>query len=243
VGGFGTEARGRRTESGWGGPGGEAIQDCVGRDFSWFITGLRGKQMGADKSGGRLLAPAFGLRPVSPALWLRGTGGRGARLGVSRRWESGASSTRSPNAGATSNPPLRSDGHTRSSFCPQPQAGKIGRDGRRDIGRQAGRYDPLSPLLRKAQCLGLDAAGLERLALQRGCDYYRSGEPIPPTSVSPGLSANEELAIALLHPALPYHARTLRLGTAMREEPDRPAFAFSRGIGARSPRSGVKPPG
>jgi hypothetical protein len=52
--------------------------------------------MNADKSGGRFLAPAFGVRPVSPALWLRGTGCRGARLGVSRRRESGASSTRTP---------------------------------------------------------------------------------------------------------------------------------------------------
>ena len=112
----------------------------------------------------------------------------------------------------------------------------------RMLAAKLGTTTHLSPL-RKAQRLGLDAAGLERLALQRGCDYYHSGEPIPPASVSPGQFTNEELAIALLHPVLPYHPRTLRLGAAIREEPDRPAFAFSRGVGARSPRSGVKPPG
>jgi len=63
------------------------------RHFFWFITEFRGERMKADKSGGRLLAPAFGVRPVSPALWLRGTGSRRARLNVSRRRESGASST------------------------------------------------------------------------------------------------------------------------------------------------------
>jgi hypothetical protein len=73
----------------------------------------------------------------------------------------------------------------------------------------------LSPLLRKARRLGLDAAGLERLAFQRGCDYYHNEEPIPASSVSLGQFSNEELAIALLHPALPYHPQTLRLGAAM----------------------------
>jgi len=73
----------------------------------------------------------------------------------------------------------------------------------------------LSPLLRKARRLGLDPAGLERLAYQRGCDYYHQAESIPPPSIFPGQFSNEELAIALLHAALPYHPQNLRLGAAM----------------------------
>ena len=83
--------------------------------------GFRSERMKADKSGGRLLAPAFGVRPVSPALWLRRTGCRGARLDVSRRRESGASSTRTPNAGATSDPPLRSDRPPSPGFREEPK--------------------------------------------------------------------------------------------------------------------------
>jgi hypothetical protein len=37
----------------------------------------------------------------------------------------------------------------------------------------------LSPLLRKARNLGLDADGLERLAIARGCDYYSVVESLP----------------------------------------------------------------
>jgi hypothetical protein len=73
----------------------------------------------------------------------------------------------------------------------------------------------LSPLLHKARRLGLDAQGLERLALQRGCDYYRTDEPLPPATVSEREFSNAELAIALLNPALRYGSQTLRLGAAM----------------------------
>jgi hypothetical protein len=73
----------------------------------------------------------------------------------------------------------------------------------------------LSPLLQKARRLGLDAEGLERLAIQRGCDYYHAGEPLPPPPVSVEQFSNAELAIALLNPALRYHPQTLRLGAAM----------------------------
>ena len=72
-----------------------------------------------------------------------------------------------------------------------------------------------SPFLWKAQRLGLDATGLERLAIQRGCDYYHSGEPLPPTHVTVDQLSNEDLAIALLNPALRYDPQTLRLGAAM----------------------------
>ncbi|MBI2926286.1 MAG: hypothetical protein HYY24_11345 [Verrucomicrobia bacterium] len=73
----------------------------------------------------------------------------------------------------------------------------------------------LSPLLQKARRLGLDAEGLERLAIHRGCDYYHSGERLPPPPVSVEQFSNAELAIALVNPALRYHPQTLRLGAAM----------------------------
>ena len=73
----------------------------------------------------------------------------------------------------------------------------------------------LSPLLRKAERLGLDAEGLELLAIQRGCDYYDSGKPYAPLEVSTEQFSNAELAIALLHLGLRYSPQTLRLGAAM----------------------------
>jgi hypothetical protein len=84
------------------------------------------------------------------------------------------------------------------------------------LAEKLGTTTHLSPLLRKAQRLGLDTAGLERLAIQRGCDYYHNEErPIPPSLISTGQFSNEELAIALLHSSLPYNPQTLRLGAAM----------------------------
>jgi len=73
----------------------------------------------------------------------------------------------------------------------------------------------LSSLLHKAKRLGLDAEDLERLAIQRGCDYYHNGSPLPPPAVTLSQFSNEELAIALLNPALRYRPQTLRLGAAM----------------------------
>ena len=73
----------------------------------------------------------------------------------------------------------------------------------------------ISGLLKKAERLGLDAEGLERLAIQRGCDYYHEGDLLPLPSVSHDQLSDEELAIALLNPALRYHPQTLRLGAAM----------------------------
>jgi hypothetical protein len=77
----------------------------------------------------------------------------------------------------------------------------------------------LSALLRKAERLGLDADGLERLAIQRGCDYYDSGELEPPLGISTEQYSNAEIAVALLNPALRYDPQTLRLGAAMLAAP------------------------
>ena len=83
------------------------------------------------------------------------------------------------------------------------------------LAQKLGTTTHLSPLLRKAQRLGLDATGLERLAFERGCDYYHNDEPIPSSAISLDHFSNEQLAIALLHPGLPYNPQTLRLGAAM----------------------------
>ncbi len=73
----------------------------------------------------------------------------------------------------------------------------------------------LSPLLRKARGLSLGTEDLETLAIQRGCDYYHNGDPLPPSQVTLSQFSNAELAIALLNPAMPYDPQTVRLGAAM----------------------------
>ncbi len=83
------------------------------------------------------------------------------------------------------------------------------------LAEKLGTTTHLSPLLQKARRLGLGAEELERLAIQRGCDYYHNGEPLPPAPVSQSEFSNEQLAIALLNPSLRYHPQTIRLGAAM----------------------------
>jgi hypothetical protein len=73
----------------------------------------------------------------------------------------------------------------------------------------------LSPLLRKARRLGLEPADLERLAVQRGCDYYDNGRVSKAIPITTTQLSNAELAIALLNPALRYDPQTIRLGAAM----------------------------
>ena len=78
-----------------------------------------------------------------------------------------------------------------------------------------------SPLLRKAQRLGLRLPlDLERLAVERGCNYYeRDLQPrVPP--LKDVRFSNAELAIALVVPSLPPTAREVRLAAAMLAAPD-----------------------
>ena len=100
------------------------------------------------------------------------------------------------------------------------------------LAEKLGTTTHVSGLLIKAKRHGLDAEGLERLAIQRGCDYYHEGEPFPPPNVSEQSFSNEELAIALLNPALRYHPQTLRLGAAMLgadgNEPEKIAWLTKR---------------
>ncbi len=74
----------------------------------------------------------------------------------------------------------------------------------------------ISPLLKKAQRLGLHSAELlESLAVARGCWHYRSPDLGLAPEVSESDFSNEDLAAALLSPSLPYLAHTIRLGAAM----------------------------
>lgn len=73
-----------------------------------------------------------------------------------------------------------------------------------------------SPLLQKAKQLGLHTAALlESLGVARGCWHYRSPGLGAPPAVSESDFSNEELAIALLSPGLPYSPHTIRVGAAM----------------------------
>jgi hypothetical protein len=83
------------------------------------------------------------------------------------------------------------------------------------LAKKLGMTTHVSPLLHKAARLGLDARGLEQLAIARGCDYYQDGSPLSLVPVSEQQLSDEELAIALLNPALRYHPQTIRLGAAM----------------------------
>lgn len=83
------------------------------------------------------------------------------------------------------------------------------------LAQKLGTTAHLSPLLHKARRLGLGPRELEILAVQRGCDYYHDGSPLPPAAVSGAEFSDEELAIALLNPALRYDPQSLRLGAAM----------------------------
>ena len=74
-----------------------------------------------------------------------------------------------------------------------------------------------SLLLRKARQAGLhDSSALIGLAVVRGCQHYWGGPELPPTEL-PSLAAfsDEELAIALLSPSLPYNPRAVRVGAQM----------------------------
>ena len=74
-----------------------------------------------------------------------------------------------------------------------------------------------SILLRKAREIGLnDSSALIGLAVVRGCQHYRGGpEQVPTMPPSRAAFSDEELAIALLSPCLPYNSRAVRVGAQM----------------------------
>ena len=74
-----------------------------------------------------------------------------------------------------------------------------------------------SLLLRKAREVGLHGASeLIGLAIARGCQHYRGGpEPVPTEPLPQAVFSDEELAVALLSPCLPYDPRAVRVGAQM----------------------------
>ncbi|MEO8353875.1 MAG: hypothetical protein ABI680_19280, partial [Chthoniobacteraceae bacterium] len=73
-----------------------------------------------------------------------------------------------------------------------------------------------SVLLHRAAALGLtDSTALAALAARRGIRYYSA--PDRECALAPGIAefGNAELAIALLHPGLPWEPHRIRLGAAM----------------------------
>ena len=77
-----------------------------------------------------------------------------------------------------------------------------------------------SPLLRKAERLGLGAEQLEHLAIQRGCDYYHDGTQFPPAAINEAEFSNEELAVALLSCSRRPSPRAIRLAAALIGAPE-----------------------
>ena len=85
------------------------------------------------------------------------------------------------------------------------------------LAHRLGTTEHLSFLLRKARRLGLrDATDLMALATARGCHHYRTGETMVRNPVvSHAEFDDEELAVTLLSPCLPYDPRLLRIGAQM----------------------------
>lgn len=76
----------------------------------------------------------------------------------------------------------------------------------------------LSPLLHKAKHLGMRSPeDLEYLAVSRGLYYFGSVDSSKkiPFAPAPAHFTNEELAIALLSPALPYSMNRIRMAAAL----------------------------
>jgi len=73
-----------------------------------------------------------------------------------------------------------------------------------------------STLLQKVRRLGFQTPEwLENIAVARGCWHYRSPDFVSAPVVSELEFSNEELAVALLSPSLPYSPHTIRIGAAM----------------------------
>jgi hypothetical protein len=89
------------------------------------------------------------------------------------------------------------------------------------LARRLGTTTHLSPLMQKAKRLGVHTAeGLERIAIARGLRYFGRIDPEsddlnPDCMPDPDHFSNEELAIALMSPSLPYSLNRIRMAAAM----------------------------
>ena len=87
------------------------------------------------------------------------------------------------------------------------------------LGERLGITKPLSQVLLKAERLGLSPRELQTLAVQRGCIHYSAGDEPEIALASEADFSNEELAVGLLSPCLPYDPHSIRLGAAMLSAP------------------------
>lgn len=84
------------------------------------------------------------------------------------------------------------------------------------LAEKLGTTPHISALLQKAKRLGLYSPELlESLAVARGCQHYWSPDLVRAPEIPESDFRNEELAIALLSPSLPYSPHTLRVGAAL----------------------------
>jgi hypothetical protein len=83
------------------------------------------------------------------------------------------------------------------------------------LAQKLGTTTHISPLLQKARRLGLGPRELEMLAVQRGCRHYSNGMEPPQLLATEDQFSNEQLAVALLSPALRYDPHSIRCGAAM----------------------------
>ncbi|MGA2864993.1 MAG: hypothetical protein ABSF95_10970 [Verrucomicrobiota bacterium] len=84
------------------------------------------------------------------------------------------------------------------------------------LAEKLGTTPHISPLLQKAKRLGLRSPELlESLGVARGCRHFWSPDLASAPEVSESDLSNEELAVALLSPSLPYSPHTIRVGAAM----------------------------
>ncbi len=96
------------------------------------------------------------------------------------------------------------------------------------LAEKLGTTTHLSPLLMKARRLGLSARELEQLAVERGCTHYSGNGESPSPPVSASAFSNEELAVALLNPALAYDPHSIRCGAAMLSAPGNRPLRLAR---------------
>lgn len=99
------------------------------------------------------------------------------------------------------------------------------------LARRLGTTTHRSLLLHRLRRRGLDTPEkLAALAASRGLDYYAGTRPapIPSATLAAADVTTEELAIALLHPCLPWEPQRIRLAAALLAAPEVRASTVAR---------------
>lgn len=99
------------------------------------------------------------------------------------------------------------------------------------LARKLGTTTHQSLLLHRLRRLGLDTPEkLAALAESRGLDYYAGSRPasMPTTPLAAADVTTEELAVALLHPCLPWEPQRIRMAAALLAAPGVQASTVAR---------------